>query len=244
MSIERFCDWIKDIDKLDSIEVFKIINDNSKRDEITKFFTYEDKMTELYNELESTTDQTAKSKIIKNIAMFYPLSSKLIVFLYKKGMKVEDKSMAYFINMVNDTEGFFKALKENISELKIEFDKNDIIKKIDSSIQKNEEDIAKIKKQCNELDNKNIENESLIQERDGLIVQRAQKEKDSNREKLEIEIRELKEDIERCENLLNNKSDERDNLRKELDKINIDTIEEEEKEAIKQLKKIWGKDEA
>lgn len=231
-------------------DIFLILNDSEKREIIYRYFTEEDYIEELCNQIEKSNDED-KEKIIENICLFYPLSKNIIEFFEIRNLRTESgKSATYFLTNT-EAEMFFSIIKKYIDELLKIFASNTALnqfnnelKKIERKINENKEKINLYEKEMEEINKRENENSELIKIRDNLQMELGKIKSDMKKENVEKEIEKIKKEIEVKEGEREKKSKEKQRLKDRLKELEEDISEQEEKEYISKLIKLWTDDES
>ncbi len=235
--------------KIESIEeIFDTLNDGNKRALIYGYFYNDKKIAEMCKhiivEKQEKDDENLKV-FIKNLILMYPLSKKLIFELNKHEMKMDKKSIPTFLNNSSFVEGFYLALGKEFKELYEESRRNPVIKRLGEQIEQYERDVEAMTAQIKELNsNTTPKAKKLKAEVDKLKEQKETLEKENDPEALEAEIEDLKAEIEKREKEIQAKLEEKKNLTSELESLNLDEMEAQEREAIEVLQRLWGNDQS
>lgn len=246
LEVQEFVKWLSEIEILDVENIFEILKNEDRKNQLSRYFVIDSKIDYLYEEfLENISGTEKEVKFIENLVNFYPLSKKVIYSFNKNKVKINKKGIPSFFYSEKYMDGYFNAIFKEMQYLKDSSKNNEAIENLEMKIENLRMEIKDFKNQINKFkDLDNNENCELIKERDRLKKEVELLENDLDKNKLEKEIENLKEKKENLENENSKKLQEKIRLKKEIDKINLSENENKEKEAISILKNIWPEDEA
>lgn len=246
IEVESFYQWLSNVDKLDTNNIFDIFNQEEKRNSLYKFFNQEKKMQELCEELYLKQENDDKySKFIENIILMYPLTKKLILKLNEEGIKEDGKSLPALLRSDKYVGGFYTGLLKDFNSLLEKTKNNSAIQKLKQKIEIAEIEIEKYRDEVNEIKKlQNQETLSKVAERDRLKTEVKKLKEDTDIEKLEDEIENLEQEINRLKEKKRKKQNRKKELVIELDKLKLNELEEKEVKAIETLMSIWQDDES
>lgn len=246
IEIERLYDWLSGIE-VKECNVFDIFSNEDKRNLMHKYFNRKEKMDELCEVLIEIQEKDDKkySKFIENIVLLYPVTKKIILKLNEKQIKLDGKTLPALLKSNKYVGGFYNGLLRDFEELLDKTQNNSAIKKLNEEIGRLDEKIEEYKNSIEEIKKKeNKETLSKVEEMKKLKKEYEELYNTTDIEKLESEIENYREGINKERNRRKNKQKEKEELYQQLKKLELDELEEKERKAIKELASVWQKDES
>lgn len=245
IEIEELYNWLSNIEELNEINIFDFLKEDAKRNMMYKYFNQQEKMEELCEELYDKEQDEKYSKFIENIILLYPLTRKLILKLNEGQIRENGKTLPALLRSDKYAEGFYSGIVKDFEKLLAGAKNNSSIQRLAEEMEKYDDEIKEYKENIAELKKKQTkESLSKFQERNQLKEEAERLKVDTDLEKLNDEIEKYKNEINELRDLKQKKQAEKRSLVEELEKIDLNELQEKEKEAINILKSIWQDDES
>lgn len=245
IEVEELYNWLSNIEELNEINIFDFLKEDAKRNMMYKYFNQQEKMEELCEELYDKEKDEKYSKFIENIILLYPLTRKLIIKLNKEQIRENGKTLPALLRSDKYVEGFYSGIVKDFEKLLAGANNNSSIQKIAEEMEKYDNEVEEYKEKIVELKKKETkESLSKVKKRDELKAEVERLRVDTDLEKLNDEIEKYQNEINELRDLKQKKQAEKRNLVEELEKIDLNELQEKEREAINILKNIWQDDES